>query len=213
MDESTLNRLNSDRLQSRQIDELIGLARGLIADGSINSAEVEFLEKWLVANLSISQQPLIETLYRRVKEILADGIADEEECRDLFTALSNFTAADGELGEPSKSTSLPFCDPSPSLRFEGASYCFTGTFSFGQRKHCESATIAKGARCGSLTKKTDFLVVGSYATESWKHSSFGNKILKAVDMRDAGVPIAIVGEPHWSSQLRESLPPNLTSKR
>ena len=66
MDEQTLNRLNGDRLQSRQVDELIGLARGLIADGSINQAEVEFLEKWLVTNLSVSRQPLIATLYDRV---------------------------------------------------------------------------------------------------------------------------------------------------
>jgi len=41
MDERALNRVNGDRLQSRQVDELIGLARGLIADGSINPAEVE----------------------------------------------------------------------------------------------------------------------------------------------------------------------------
>ena len=40
MDERALNRVNSDRLQSRQVDELIGLARGLIADGSINSARL-----------------------------------------------------------------------------------------------------------------------------------------------------------------------------
>lgn len=79
MDEQTLNRLNADRLQSRQVDELIGLARGLIAGGSINQAEVEFLEKWLVANLSVSQQPLISTLYDRVGTILADGVADPEE--------------------------------------------------------------------------------------------------------------------------------------
>lgn len=73
MDDSFKNRVGGDRIASRQIDELIGLARGLVADGRINQAEVEFLRKWLVANAAISDQPLIRTLYRRVNEILADG--------------------------------------------------------------------------------------------------------------------------------------------
>lgn len=197
MDDATLNRLNGDRLQSRQVDELIGLARGLIADGSINTAEVTFLEKWLVANLAISHQPLIATLYDRVRQILSDGDADPEECADLLAALTNFTAESTELGEAGKSSTLPLCNPAPTLRFEGANYCFTGTFTFGQRRHCEQATAARGAECGSLTRKTDFLVIGAYATESWKHSSFGNKILKAAEMRASGIPIAIVAEDHW----------------
>lgn len=201
VDDWSLNRLNNDRLQSRQIDELIGLCRGLISDGSISRGEVEFLEKWLVANLAISHQPLIGTLYDRVREILSDGQVDSEECADLFAALTNFTAEGSELGEAAKSTSLPLCNPAPALHFEGAAFCFTGTFSYAQRKHCEYATVAKGASCGSLTKKTDFLVIGAYATESWKHSSFGNKIIKAAEMRAGGVPIAIVAEDHWASSL------------
>ena len=191
MDEPTLNRLNNDRLQSRQIDELIGLARGLIADGSINANEVEFLEKWLVTNMAISHQPLIRTLYDRVHEILSDGYVDADECSDLLAALTAFTAGETALGEASKPTSLPLCNPAPTLRFDEASYCFTGTFSYGQRKHCEQVTTAKGAYCGSLTKRTDFLVIGAYATESWKHSSFGNKILKAVEMRGLACRLAL----------------------
>lgn len=34
-----------------------------------------------------------------------------------------------------------------------------------------------------MAQKTNVLVIGVYATESWKHSSFGNKILKAVEWR------------------------------
>lgn len=201
MDEPLLNRLNNDRLQSRQVDELIGLARGLIADGAINPGEVEFLEKWLVANLAIAHQPLVATLYERVREILADGYIDADECNDLLAALAAFTAGGLTIGEASKPTSLPLCNPPPTLRFEGASYCFTGTFSYGQRKHCEQATADRGASCGTLSKRTDFLVIGAYATESWKHSSFGNKILKAVEMKGAGAPISIVSESHWATYL------------
>lgn len=51
------NRVSGERITSRQIDELIGIARGLIADDQINQSEVEFLRKWLAANAIISDQP------------------------------------------------------------------------------------------------------------------------------------------------------------
>ena len=201
MDNGFLNQLNADRLQSRQVDELIGLARGLIADGALSEAEVRCLETWLAANLSVSHQPLIALLYDRIRSILADGVADQEECEDLLAALTTFTG-DAELGEAPKATTLPLCRPAPALTFEGKLYCFTGTFSFGQRKHCEQAVAERGATGGSLTRKTDVLVIGAYATDSWKHSSFGNKILKAAEMRARGIPISIVSEQHWTQHLK-----------
>lgn len=199
--EQELNTLGADRITSRQIDELVGLARGLIADGAINQAEVEFLQKWLAANMGISDQPLMRKLYARVNSIMLDGIADADECRDLLETLASVSGRDFELGEVLKSSTLPLCDPAPMLLFGGQRYCFTGTFSFGGRRECETAVEQRGGECGSLTKRTNVLVVGMYATESWKHSSFGTKIIKAVDMREDGVPIAIVSEEHWSGHL------------
>ncbi|MHA0330227.1 BRCT domain-containing protein [Sphingomonas melonis] len=195
------NRVGSDRITSRQIDELVGLARGIAADGVINQSEVEFLQKWLAANIAISDQPMIRRLYDRVNAIMADGIADAEECRDLLGTLNDFSNRDFELGEVLKATTLPLCDPAPVLRFDGRRYCFTGTFNYGGRRDCEDAIVARGGSAGSLTQKTDVLVIGVYATESWKHSSFGTKIVKAVDWRESGLPIAIVSEDHWARHL------------
>lgn len=195
------NRVGSDRITSRQIDELVGLARGIAADGVINQGEVEFLQKWLAANIAISDQPMIRRLYDRVNTIMADGIADAEECRDLLGTLNDFSNRDFELGEVLKATTLPLCDPAPVLRFAGRRYCFTGTFNYGGRRDCEDAIVARGGSAGSLTQKTDVLVIGVYATESWKHSSFGTKIVKAVDWRESGLPIAIVSEDHWARYL------------
>jgi len=201
MDDAFYNRVGEDRLSSRQIDELIGLARGVAADGTLSQGEVEFLQKWLAANVIISDQPLIRSLYDRVNEILGDGLVDAEECAELLQTLENFASRDIELGEVLKSTTLPLCQPAPKLDFSGKLYCFTGTFSFGQRKHCEKAVTERGGSSAGLSQRTDFLVIGAYATESWKHSSFGNKILRASEMRDMGRPIAIVSERHWVQHL------------
>lgn len=201
MDDQLLNRLGDDRITSRQVDELLGLARGLAADGDLNQSEVEFLQKWLAANVAISQQPVVRTLYQRINEVLADGVLDPDEKATLLDTLNSFSSRDFELGEVLKSTTLPLCDPAPPLSFTGATYCFTGTFIYGQRKDCERAVIERGGTCGGLTRKTEVLVIGAYATESWKHSSFGNKILKATAWRSEGRPIALVSEKHWTEHL------------
>lgn len=67
--------------------------------------------------------------------------------------------------------------------------------------HCEAAIEALGGLAGSLRKTTDVLVIGAYATESWKQSSFGAKILRAAEMRAQGAPIAIVSDAHWTLHL------------
>ena len=200
-DDDFCNRVSNDRIASRQMDEMIGLARGLCADGILNQPELEFLQKWLAASLAANDQPLFQTLWRRVGQVLADGVVDKDEQADLFDTLARLGGDQIELGEVLKPSSLPLCSPAPDLSFPGQQYVFTGTFSFGQRKDCERAIEALGGLTGSLTMKTDYLVIGQYVTDSWKHSSMGNKILKAADMRSNGIPIAIVSEAHWSKFL------------
>lgn len=54
MDEQFYNRVGGERISGRQIDELIGIARGLTADGMLNQAEIELFKS--VATLDIANQ-------------------------------------------------------------------------------------------------------------------------------------------------------------
>ncbi|MDP2358612.1 MAG: hypothetical protein Q8M31_21515 [Beijerinckiaceae bacterium] len=55
MSERGLHRLfNRARLDDRLVNELIGLARGLLADGEVNEAEAKYLLAWLAANHEVS---------------------------------------------------------------------------------------------------------------------------------------------------------------
>lgn len=201
MDPEFLLQVNGERISSRQIDELIGIARGLVADDAINQAEIEFLQRWLAANVHVSGHPLISTLYRRINEVLADGFLDDDEKAELLDTLGRFSNRDFEIGESLKATTLPLDSPAPTLTFAGLRYCFTGDFVFGRRNECENAVRERGATVGGIAQKTNVLVIGTYATDSWKHSSFGNKILRACEWRDQGHPIAIVCEEHWVKHL------------
>jgi NAD-dependent DNA ligase len=196
------NVFGNERISLRQIDELIGLARGMCADGVLNNAEVEFLQKWLAVSADLSGQPVITRLYQLVGEMLCDGFIDEEERAQLFDALNALGDTTCELGEVLKPATLPLCSPPPDVSFPGMRFCFTGTFNLGRRPDCERAVQERGGDAGSLTQDTHYLVIGAYVTDSWRHSSFGNKIIKAVEMRDMkGVPISIVSEQHWASYL------------
>jgi len=194
---------NRARIDDRLANELIGLSRGIIADGAVSQQEAEFLQKWLTANATVTNNPVIQNLLQRIGAMLSDGVLDADESAELLDTLSRFTGGHFELGEITKSNTLPLDHPAPNIEFVNRSFCFTGTFAFGTRADCIAAIEGLGATTNNLTKKTDYLVIGVYATDSWAHSSYGRKIEKAVEMRQAGVPIAIVGEEHWLSQLQQ----------
>lgn len=189
------------RIEHRQMDELIGLAQGIVADGRVPQSEAEYLQGWLAKNLDITHNPVLETLYDRVEDMLCDNLLDQEESSELLKVLQDFSAGDFQAGEVQKSTSLPLCDPRPTIIIPEKVFCFTGTFHIGNRKVCTKSVTDRGGLVGNITKKLDYLVIGEYATESWLHSAFGNKIIKAVDYRDQGTGLSIVSEQHWASSL------------
>lgn len=190
------------QIGNRQVAELVGVARGLVADGELNDAEIAFLHRWLVASDAAQSNPMIGLLLERIRDIFADGYVDESERGDLTDLLMQLTGNDFELGEVLKATSLPITDPAPNLDFDGRTFCFTGTFSYGKRSACEAAVTRYGASCSpQVTQGTHYLVIGEYATASWQHSSFGRKIEQAVALRQKGHPIAIVAEHHWRNYI------------
>ena len=194
MDFTKFNRKN---IQDRQIDTLIGLSKGMSADGKINQAEAELLQKWLVQNCQ-SENPIVMNLVSKVSEMLEDGVLDDDESAELLAILRSFSGEKVELGEVSKTSTLPICNPAPSIIFSGKNFLFTGTCAFGTRKQCQEAIESLGGlNPKGVTKTLDYLVLGTYVTDSWAHESFGRKIEKAMEYRESGLPLAIVTEEHW----------------
>ncbi|MFC5697432.1 NAD-dependent DNA ligase [Pseudomonas sp. GCM10022186] len=195
------------RIDRRSADALVGLAAGITADGRINQQEAEFLENWIASNLAHLDDPVINLLYRRLSDMLADGVLDAEEAAELLTTLRNFAglstarprASDNAYTPP---TDLPLCRPAPELKWNGRLFVFTGVMAYGPRKDCEALVIDRGGQIGAgVSKKIHYLVVGAIGNEQWLHSTYGTKIKKAVELRDAGAPLAIVSEEHWQKAV------------
>jgi NAD-dependent DNA ligase len=81
-------------------------------------------------------------------------------------------------------------------------HVFTGRFAYGTRKQCDREVLERGGAVdGGVTKRTTFLVIGTFSSRDWQQSSYGSKIVRAVELRDAAVPLKIVGEDHWANAL------------
>lgn len=194
-------RFNRKNIQDRQIDTLVGLSKGLTADGKVDQGEAEFLLSWLVQNRQATDNPIILNLLEKVDSMLEDGVLDAEESSELLGILQSISGEKSEIGELSKTSTLPINEPMPSITFEGALFLFTGTCAFGTRKQCQEAVESIGGlNAKSVTKTLNYLVLGTYVTDSWAHESFGRKIEKAMEYRESGIPLAIVTEEHWANE-------------
>ncbi len=195
---SILTRYNRKNIQDRQIDTLIGLSKGITANKTVDQAEAEFLQTWLVQNRQASDNPIIHNLLEKVDAMLEDGFLDADESAELLQVLHKISGESSELGELAKTSSLPIDDPAPDVEFEGRSFLCTGTFAFGTRRQCQEAIEALGGvNAKNVVKSLDYLVLGTYVTDSWAHEAFGRKIEKAMSYRDSGIPLSIITEERW----------------
>jgi NAD-dependent DNA ligase len=139
----------------------------------------------------------------RLVAALADGKVDSEEEREildlLLAAVGGKTAPQvGEASEQHLASALQLALQSCA----GQSFCFTGKFNSGTRDWCQESVESRGGvLAGTVTKKLSYLVIGGLGSRDWLHSTHGTKILKAIEYRDRGTPLAMVSEQHWFEQL------------
>lgn len=192
---------DGDRIIRREISEMLGICRGIIADGVVAVEEVKLLEKWLQAHpLAASAFPG-SAIAARLFRVYRDGVVTDEERSDLLALLQDATGQK-DLESVTAPTSLPLDVPPPEIIFQGMTFCFTGKFASGSRDWCKSETHARGGVClDGVNKNLRFLVIGTVGSDRWAHSSFGNKIEKAVSLKNGGLPLAIISEEHWQKKL------------
>lgn len=192
-------RINFAHRLDRGIHEMLGLCKGILADGIVVETEARYLNDWVHVNPELAVAWPIDVLTRRLRKIFADGRVDAEERADLADLLAEIAGGrvNVMVGEHAVST-LPLDTPPPEMTIPGRSYVFTGKFAFGPRQICEDVTHTKGGFCMSrLTSKTDYLVIGTFGSTHWAHTSFGRKIMQAVALKEKGAAIKIVSEDHW----------------
>ena len=132
---------NALRIQDRLIDELIGICRGVIADGVVDEREAIFLGQWIENHREVADKWPVNVVYARVTEMLCDGILSIDEKAELLSTLRDLTGEGSELQQPNQSTSLPLTRPEPVVDFEGKVFSLTGKFVFGSSIECEETIL------------------------------------------------------------------------
>ena len=199
MDE-IFTRFHRKSIDDRKVDTLIGISKGIIADHRVDQMEAEFLQEWLAQSREVTDNPIIANLLVKVSAFLEDGVLDDDEAKELLRLLRLISGARSARGELMQSTLLPINKPLPAVSFNEKVFLFTGTCVFGTRKQCNEATEELGGVIAtSVTKSLDYLVLGTYVTNSWIHENYGRKIEKAMEYRSKGLPLAIITEKHWAN--------------
>lgn len=189
-------------VRDRQVDELIGLVKGVLADGHVAEGEARFLLDWLTTNVDARDTWPASALYPRLARALSDDRLDADEESELLALLAQTVGGNAPArGEASMATALPLDDPPPEVVFAGRTYAFTGKFYAGTRDWCELQVTQRGGAIASVSKKLDYLVIGEIGSRDWIHSTHGRKIEKAVELRNGGARLAIVSERHWQARL------------
>ena len=189
--------------------ELLGLVRGILADGVIVETEAAFLRQWIADNEAMRDTWPANVLFARIGAMLADGVLDADEQRELLGTMLQFiecrdiarqhAAAPERLAQPSRATvHSPYDDPLPAIVHAGRRFVVTGDFASARRAEVHARIEELGGTATSaVSGRTHYVVIGSLGSELWAGGNYGTKIEKAIELRNAGVAIRLVSEKHW----------------
>lgn len=195
---------NRARRTERDLSEVLGLAKGMLCDGVITDEEAQFLRSWGANHPDALSAWPMRAIFDRLERHFADGRIDEDERTELQALLAGLVGGTASLVLGYEAaTTLPLDTPPPLICWgPNEVYVFTGRFAYGTRADCEREVTSRQSSCErNVTRMTSFLVVGTFGSQDWAHTSYGRKIQRAVELRDAGFAIRIVGEDHWATAL------------
>lgn len=169
------------------VNLLIGLCKGIVADKKLEVDEINYLDWWLSKNGQLKKNYPGKYLYELIKKIKKDGVINKDESQLLYQALVDFSGTDLEYGVVDGMSSILPCDQLDVVEVKNSSFCLTGSFISGKRATiAERINSAGGSIVDRVTHNTHFLVIGAMSSRDWRFSSYGRKIEKAILDRDNG---------------------------
>jgi NAD-dependent DNA ligase len=169
----------------------------------VSEEEAHRLSEWTRDNPEIATRYPANLLSRRLERIFMDGRVDGKERKRLGSMLTQLAEnPSGFGGGYPLATDLPITLPPPEVAFEGQTFVFGGGLAYGPTHACEREVLELGGMCEhSVSRRTDYVVIGRLAANDWCQTSFGGLIDEVVQYRSRGVPIAVITEEHWANAL------------
>ena len=183
------------------LQQLQGIFHGILSDGELNDTEIFKLHEWLSENEHLNSYYPYDEIRSLVLSIVSDKKIEEEERLILMTFIKQFV----ELSNNDVKISIDkatadinisgICAVDPEIIFENKTFCVTGILSRGTRNELQNAIKNKGGiSVNSISKKTDYLIIGDTSNACWSYACYGRKVEKALDLRKSGNTIVLVHE-------------------
>ncbi len=164
--------------------ELQAFLETITSDGEITLVEISELNNWMGDHRDLSGNYPFDRVYDALDDVLNDGRISTEELKELQVLFSDYL--DPVKSESCEGFDCSICDKQIVL---------TGDFDYGTREAVSKLIESFGGIIkNSVTKKTDYIVVGAKGSEFWKTNNYGGKIQKALELKAAGNPIEIIEE-------------------
>jgi hypothetical protein len=146
---------NRARRAERDLSEMLGLAKGLLADGVVSETEAQLLRDWASGHSDAVEQWPVSVLKERLDRIFSDGCVSEVERKDLSALLSAIVGGTaGVVCGEDAATELPVDRPPPELVWRDSVFVYRAASHSGRepianaRRFAAAASARKTSRSG-----------------------------------------------------------------
>ena len=191
--------------QDTSVDFFHGIVKGILADKSINQKEFDFLSEWLSHTKYLPDNWFYRDVRKELKKIAKGAVVTPEIKHLLLKFLRTVSGEKIEMAPTQlTSTKIPIDNPAPlEIKVEKTIFSLTGMFKLGPRSEIVQKIQSKGGIFKSHPVSKGVLVIGDFASRDWKYSSHGEKIRRAIELRDNGGQNKIISEDYLKYLLSE----------
>lgn len=166
---------------AKSLYEFMALLEGISSDEIINDQEIVELKKWMDINEQFKGAYPFNQILNKLETVVSNKQINSVLETELLEMIKNFFK--------------PTLDQCEFMDIKNKIVCLTGNFSFGQRSQLEKLIVLKqGVISHSITKKVDYLVLGSKGSTGYKYGKYGSKVNKALMMKSEGHKIELLSE-------------------
>ncbi|MFI5400209.1 MAG: hypothetical protein ACHQZQ_04050 [SAR324 cluster bacterium] len=185
------------------LSELVGICKGVIADGVVAPEEAVFLRDWLAGHQALLDCWPADVISRRLEQVFADGKVDAQEQADLLVLLTKISSSQPPVNQAGAGAEpLPVSMPEPLVQIANKRFCLSGRFVYGPHSRCREAIRRRGGWIDpNPGPQTDYLVIGGLSLSDWRQSPDGRKVLRAQELQKEGHSVRIVSEENWCIAL------------
>jgi NAD-dependent DNA ligase len=193
----TLEALTPD--EKRVIQELHKFCAHIVYDGQLDDAEFVQLTEWVRKHKAYAEVKPLSDLMKLLRSVLADGMVTADERMTLVSFLSHVVKQPKPVMDGLEGI---FETDDRDIDFSRSTFCFSGTFGFGNRTDARIAVMRLGGKVvDQPSMKLDWLVMGAPGPETTRAGVHPSKLERVIRYVRQGARTRIVREATFTKAI------------